>query len=269
MGTAPTIIRLDSLATGNPADGQIHRNIVDDAFGAMASKLLIFLRASTMSPTSAAVLDALGNSFTSTGNMTKSTSDSNFNNHESITFNASTFNPYVSAAGGIGIGAAPQPMTNSFTVLAGMRCAPSSNTCLYGDNAGTSDGANKSGFYMNSTGKLSGIIGNSGIPGATSIGFPSGGQAGVVWVSYDASTSIVRAGANGPAIAYQSSALSAFHNGAGTSTVVYPFAYQTGGASGSLSFHRWALFNKAFMNGAVPGDDAQFGALINLYSNYI
>lgn len=172
MGVAPTIIRLDLLATGNSADGQIYRNFVDDAFGALSSKLLILLRVDTINVASTSILDALGNTITAKSTATKTANDLNFNNKPSITLANPTNNPYTTIAGNIGIGAAPQPMTNSFTVLAGLRPPSGTGNILgvYGDNAGTSDSANKSGFYLtpntaNTVLNLWGGVGNATMTG--------------------------------------------------------------------------------------------------------
>ncbi|MGH6876772.1 MAG: hypothetical protein ACREHV_05250, partial [Rhizomicrobium sp.] len=58
-------------------------------------------------------------------------------------------------------------------------------------------------------------------------------------------------------------------NGAGTGTVCYPFGIYTDGGSGvagNQSFNRWTLWNKAFLNGSVPADDAAFTNLVTAYA---
>jgi hypothetical protein len=268
MGTAPIAIRLDNAATGNSADGQIHRNPVDDALAAMSSKLLILLRAEMINVASASIIDSLGNPVTATVGSTKTTNDANFNGHTSLT-NSNVNNQYTMNAGGIGISASPQPMTNSFTVLYGLHYPSSSDSvnAIYGDVAATSDGGNITGFYLDGSGNLKYSLGDTTFTTLAS-GLVSAGSTNVVWVSVDSSTGTLRCGANSGAVAALHT-LSQKRTGAGTGTVCYPITYGNSGNSGNTSWHRWALFNKSFMNGAVPGDDAQFGALINTYAAYI
>lgn len=275
MGALPTQIRLDLAATGNSADGQIHRNAVDDAFGAMASKLLLLLRADTINVAQAGILDAMGNPITALTTGTKNSANSNFNGLPSITPPPSSSKPYTSIANSLGNPSAGAVPTLSYTVLAGIHI-PSSPTGsamgLYGDNLDTSDGGNVGGAYMQSSnGNLVFIVGGSGSPYFvnTPVSGLSLGETIALWLSWDNATKILRVGINGGGIAYQTGTIvNTRTTGNQTTALVTPFS-EGNGAAGGLSFHRWALFNKAFMNGSVPADDAQFSALVSAYANLI
>jgi hypothetical protein len=271
MGTAPTTVLLTVAGTGNSADGKITRDAVDDLIGAMQSHLLIYMRAVRMNPIAASFKDALGNIVTCQypSDCTFNASDSNFNNHSSVTFNqTSGANLYNMAAGGIGIGTPPVAMTNSFTFMAGIRPSASFLGALYGDTAGTNGSANTSGFYLTTAGALVGVIGGTSLTFSGSQPLLAPATTGVIWMSYDAGTNIVRAGVNSTAV--QLTATSAVaRNGAGTSTICYPFGYESAGAAGDQSFNRWTLWNKAFMNGSVPADDAAFTNLVSTYAAYL
>jgi len=269
MGALPTPIRMDSKATGNSADGQITRNVVDDAFAAMSSKLLLLMRADKISVTSSNIIDAMGNPLTQvTSGLSKLASDPNFNSQPSITQGNQT-NQYTASANSIGNPSAGTAVTNSFTVLTGIRypSSPSSANSLYGDNAGTTDSGNITGFYLDGSGNLKYSIGLTTFQ-QLAAGLVAAGNTYVLWISYDAVTGIFRAGVNSPAVVAQLTQ-SVKRNGASSSTVCHPFGYSTSGGSGNISWHRWALFNKAFLNGSVPADDAQFSALVNLYATFI
>ena len=269
MGALPAPIRLDVKATGNSADGQIHRNVVDDALGAMASKLLLLLRADTINIASSSIVDAMGNPITQvTTGLTKSNSDAHFSNNPSIT-QGNQINQYTASANSIGNPSAGSAMTNSFTMLAGLYypSSPDGVNGIYGDNAGTSDSGNITGFYLDGSGDLKYSIGAVTFQNLAA-GLLTPGNTYVLWISYDASTGIFRVGKNSPNVAAQLTQ-AVTRTGAGSATVCHPWTYSTSGQSGNISWHRWALFNKAFMNGAVPADDAQFSALVNLYSSFI
>lgn len=271
MGTAPTPVLVSTYGTGNALDGKITRDAIDDLVAGMSSHLLIYLRSVKMSTPAASFVDSLGNpiSLTTPSDLTFTSSDSSFNNHSSIAFNQpSGGNLLSTTAGAIGIGAPPLSMTNSFTFMAGIHAGNSSGgNCLYGDNAGTS-GTAVTGFYLNSAGNLVGLIGGSNLSFGGSQPLLAAGSTGAVWLSYDALTNTVRAGVNNGIIAL--TAVSAqTRNGAGTSTVCNPFGYGGGGAAGNQKFNRWTLWNKAFMNGAVPADDAAFTNLVAQYAAYI
>jgi hypothetical protein len=272
MGTAPTPVLVSASGTGNSADGKITRDAIDDLIGAMSSKLLIYLRAAKMSTIRSSFVDALGNTVTCnlSGDCTYSASDPNFNNHASITFNdPGGSNTYQMAAGGIGIGTPPIAMTNSFTVMAGIHLPSSLDAAqsLYGDNAVTNGPNNESGIYLNASGDLVFNVGGSGGGYADSV-LLAPNSTGVVWVSFDAATSIVRAGLNNTTVAMQNT-MTFNRTGSNTGTVCYPFGYWTSGAAGNSSWNRWTLWNKAFMNGSVPADDAAFTNLVANYAAYI
>jgi len=269
MGVAPTPVTVSATGTGNSADGKISRNAIDDLIAGMSSKLLIYLRAVKINPASGAFPDALGNTVTAVTTATKNTSDPNFNGHESITFNSGALNQYAMAAGGIGIGTPPIAMTNSFTVVAGIHAGSFAANGLFGDTAGTTNQA-LNGIYLQASGNLVVDIGGTG--GAVTLSgtqpLLASGSTGIVWISYDAATNIVRAGCNSSAIQLTGTSIYT-RNGANTSTVCYPFNYQNSGTPGNQSFNRWLLFNKAYLNGAVAADDAAFSNLISAYAAYI
>ena len=268
MGSAPTPILVSTYGSGNSADGAITRDYIDDLIAGMSSHLLIYLYAKKITPGTTAFVDRLGNTVTNaTTGSTKNNSDSNFNGHASITFD-NTNNPFTFAAGGIGIGTPPIAMTNSFTFMAGVRPSTSSTIqMLYGDTAGTSGSVSETVFYFDSSGDLRYAVGTSSY---TNLGLLlAAGTTGVIWISFDSATNILRAGVNSTSIALQATT-TYNRTGAGTSTVCTPFGFPGGGGnSGYQGFNRWALFNKAYMNGLVPSDDAAFSNLISSYAEYL
>jgi hypothetical protein len=273
MGTAPTPVLVSSAGTGNSADGVISRDAIDDLIGGMSSKLLIYLRAKKMSTIKASFVDALGNAVTcnQTSECTYAASDSNFNSHPSITFNnPSGTGMYQMAAGGIGIGTPPVAMTDSFTIMTCVHLpsSPDSVNSLYGDNAGTSGPSAETGASLTSTGALSFNIGGTGGGSGLTGVLLAPGATGVVWVSFDSATSIVRAGIDNTTVAMLAT-MTYNRTGAGTGTVCYPFGYFTIGNAGNSSWNRWTLWNKAFMNGSVPADDAAFTNLVAQYAAYL
>jgi hypothetical protein len=273
MGTAPTAVLVSSVGTGNSADGVISRDAIDDLIGAMSSHLLIYLRAKKMSAIKSSFVDALGNTVTcnQTSECTYTASDSNFNSHPSITFNnPSGTGVYQMAAGGIGVGSLPVAMTNAFTMLCAIHLpsSPDSVNSLYGDGAGTNGPSNETGAYLTSTGGLAFNIGGTGGGAGLTGVLLAPGATGVVWVSFDSATSIVRAGVNNTTVAMQAT-MPYNRTGAGTGTVCYPFGYFTSGNAGNSSWNRWTLWNKAFMNGSVPADDAAFTNLVQQYAAYV
>lgn len=269
MGTAPTPVLVSSTGAGNSTDGQITRDSIDDLIGAMSSHLLIYLRAKKMSTIKTNFPDALGNTVTCgyVSDCTYTASDSNFNSKPSIAFNGSeSSNMYTMGAGSIGIGIAPVAMTNSFTVMAGIHAGNASVNSLYGDTAGTTNQA-LSGVYLGASGNPTVNIGGSGGAVTLSGSLPllAAGSTGVVWCSYDGATNIVRMGCNSTAVQLAGTATYT-RNGAGTGTICYPFGYQNIGVAGNQSFNRWTLWNKAYMNGSVPADDAAFANLVAAYT---
>jgi hypothetical protein len=270
MGALPIPVRLDVKATGNSADGQIHRNVVDDALGAMASKLLVLLRAETITPANSSILDSLGNPIANRNTSgVKTASDANFNGNTSLSIIGGVSNMFQTTANELGAtGGAGPAMTNSFSLVTGLRVPTGSLLPIFGDNAVTSDGSDVSGFYIDTNGKLNGGVGTTSNFSTQTFGYTINTTA-VVWLSYDASTGIFRCGCNSALTQYQTT-LANTRTGAGSGTAVYPFGYRTSSTPTNNSyFHRWTLFNKAFLNGAVPPDDAQFTALVNLYTNFI
>jgi hypothetical protein len=273
MGTAPTPVLVSAYGTGNSSDGKITRDAIDDLIGAMSSHLLLYMRSVKINTVPAHFSDALGNSLTcnNTGQCSYTAVDTNFNNHSSITFSQTGGGSamYTASAGGIGTGTPPVAMTNSFTIMAGIHAGNASGgNSLYGDNAGTSDSANLTGLYLSSAGNIAGVIGTPNLSFSGTQPLLSPGNTGVVWISYDSVTNIVRAGSNNGTVQLTSTS-SVTRTGAGTGTVCYPFSYKTGGQAGNQSFNRWTLWNKAFMNGAVQADDAAFVNLVTSYATYI
>lgn len=263
MGTAPIPVIVAAAAKGNAADGSISRNSVDDYFASMESNLLLLLRATKISVTATSIVDALGNPITAATGTTKSNSDSNFNNHETITF-AGNSNQYATNVGGIGIGTPPIAMPNSFSIVAGVRATSfATASSLYGDGLSSNGGV---GIFCTNAGGLNAQVGSSVEVNAASV-FPLN-TTQVFWYSYDASTKIHRYGINNTATINQVVG-SATRTSQGSSTVCYPFGYYSSGNSGHWAFHRWALFGKAYMNGAVASDDQQFSGLIATYKSYL
>jgi hypothetical protein len=154
-------------------------------------------------------------------------------------------------------------MTNSFSIVAGLRMTSAATSSIYGDGTSSNGGV---GIYGNSSGQF--IV---GIDGTNEVGvngvFPVN-TTQVFWYSYDAVAKVHRYGINSGAVAGQIGG-SASRTSQGTSTVCNPFGYYSSGSAGYWAYHRWMLFNKAFMNGAVAADDQQFAALIATYANYI
>ncbi len=267
MGLAPIPVIVAANAKGNSADGSISRSALDDYFASMQSNLLILLRAIKINVAAGTIVDALGNSFTQKTGGVKNSSDSNFNGHETITFGApTTNNPYTPGAGGIGIGTPPIAMPNSFSVVAGLRLGSYANpACLYGDGTSGNGGV---GVYVTSSGALNlQVGGNTDSSGASPGLFPLN-TTQVFWYSYDAATKIHRYGVNTTGT-INSVTGAGTRTSQGTAAVCYPFGFYSGGSCGAWTFHRWALFGKAYMNGAVPADDQQFSGLISTYNSYI
>ncbi len=266
MGIAPTPVLVSATGIGNSADGKITRDSIDDLIGAMQSHLLIYLRAVKITPANASFVDALGNTVTAqTSGVTKNSSDANFNNHSSITLNDAN-NQYAMAAGGIGIGTPPIAMPNSFTVLAGLRSASSFagvSSCLYGDGTNANGGV---ALYVGTSGNLVAQVNGSAELSVASAFATSTTYA--FWYSYDAATKIHRYGMNNTTVLAQATGAQN-RTSQGASTVCYPFGYYSSGTCGYWSFNRWALFGKAYMNGAVPSDDAAFTNLVANYAAYI
>jgi len=120
---------------------------------------------------------------------------------------------------------------------------------------------------LNTAGEL---IFNVGGTGGTYTGgvLLSPGTTGVIWVSFDATTGIMRAGENNINVVEQNT-MTYNRTGAGTSTVCYPFSFQNSGNAGNQGLNRWMLFNKAYMNSSVPSDDAAFTNLVSEYAGYL
>ncbi|HEY1615121.1 MAG TPA: hypothetical protein VGF97_15660 [Rhizomicrobium sp.] len=266
MGTAPVPVLVSATATGNALDGKITRSPIDDLFAQMSSHLLIYLRASKIDPSKSQIVDALGNAITaSTSGVTKNVADTNFSGHESITLNNST-NTYTTQSGGIGIGSPPVAMSNSFSIVAGLRSPNSfsgTSSCIYGDGTSSNGGC---ALYVGTSGNLNASINgtvelsvSSALATATTYAF---------WYSYDASTKTHRYGLNSPNSLAQTTG-SQSRTSQGTSTICYPFGFYSSGTCGFWSFNRWAIFNKAYMNGAIPADDMAFSNLISAYAAYI
>lgn len=265
MGTAPTPILVSTYGTGNSADGAITRDAIDDLVAGMSSHLLVYLLAKKITPGSTAFVDRLGNTITNnTPSGSKTTSDTNFNNHTSITLASGDTNPFHTAAGGYGIGTPPIAMPNSFSIVAGIRgpASFSGGAGLYGDgtnaNGGVAIGAGASGNLI------------ALINGTTDISIASFFATSTTYAffySYDSATKIHRYGLNSVANVAQSTG-TATRGSQGTSTICYPFG-EYSAASSQFTFNRWMLFNKAFLNGAVPSDDAAFANLVAAYAAYL
>lgn len=263
MGVAPIPVILAAQGKGNSADGSIVRNALDDYFGTMQSQLLILLRADKINVAATSIVDALGNAITAKTGPIKNNSDSNFNSHPTITF-SNNGDQYATAAGGIGIGAPPIAMPNSFTYVAGVRMTNNSVLAsLYGDGLTSNGGV---GSYVNTDGSFHAQVNNVQEVGVS--GLFSVSTTYVFWYSYDALTKIHRWGLNSSGITGQATG-SQTRTSQGTSTVCYPFGFYSSGLCGYWAFHRWALFGKAYMNGAVAADDQQFAGLIQTYKTYL
>ncbi|HEY3778783.1 MAG TPA: hypothetical protein VGL35_12065 [Rhizomicrobium sp.] len=263
MGTAPTPILVSATGTGNAADGTITRDAIDDLIGAMSPHLLIYLRAKKITPSNSSFVDALGNTVAAnTSGATKNNADPNFNGKPSITFN-NTNNVYTMAAGSIGVGSPPVAMTNSFTVMAGIRPSAAGAQSLYGDNAVTTGLSNITGLYLDTNGRLNYAIGSSTYTILSTLLSPA--ATGVIWISFDATTSILRAGLNNGSTLIQTTTNNT-RVGGGTSTVCQPFGLSPSGSAGYQCFNRWALFSKAYMNGSASSDDATFTNLVTTFA---
>jgi hypothetical protein len=265
MGTAPTPILVSTFGTGNALDGQITRDPIDDLVAGMSSHLLIYLSAKKITPGTAAFVDRLGNAISNnTPHATKNSSDSNFNNHASITLSSSDNNPFTTAAGGIGIGAPPIAMTNSFSIIAGIRgpATFAGGAGLYGDGTNSNGGI---GIGAGSSGNLVVLV--NGTTDLNIASFFAAATTYVLFYSYDSATKIHRFGLNSTSSLSQATG-TATRTSQGTSTVCYPFS-EYSGAESQFAFNRWMLFNKAYLNGLVPTDDAAFANLVATYTAYI
>jgi len=171
--------------------------------------------------------------------------------------------PNYSFAGGIGIGTPPVAMTNSFSLVAGIRAPSIVASGIYGDGTSSNGGI---GIGMGSSGNLIALIN-----GTTDINvgsFFSSGVTAAFYYSYDATTKIHRFGMNTTSSVSQLTG-TATRTSQGASTVCYPFGEYNTGADSGFAFNRWILFNKAYLNGAAPSDDAAFTNLISTYATYI
>ncbi len=154
-------------------------------------------------------------------------------------------------------------MPNSFSIVAGLRVASTSNNGgIYGDgtssNGGVSLGMGTSGnFVVN-------VNGTNDVNGAA---FFAANTTYVLWYSYDSATKIHRYGVNSTSGGAQVTGTGT-RSSQGTSTVCYPFSEYSSAVS-QFIFERWTLWNKAFMNGSVLADDAAFSNLISSYAAYI
>ena len=264
MGTAPTPILVSTYGAGNSQDGSITRDAIDDLVAGMSSHLLIYLSAKKITPGTAPFVDRLGNAITQhTPNATKNMSDANFNGHASVTLSTTDVAPFYTSAGGIGIGTPPVAMTNSFSLVAGIRAPSIVASGIYGDGTSSNGGI---GIGMGSSGNLIALIN-----GTTDINvgsFFSSGVTAAFYYSYDATTKIHRFGMNTTSSVSQLTG-TATRTSQGASTVCYPFGEYNTGADSGFAFNRWILFNKAYLNGAAPSDDAAFTNLISTYATYI
>jgi hypothetical protein len=264
MGIAPTPILVSTTGTGNPLDGSITRDAIDDLVGAMSSHLLIYLYANKITPGTTAFVDRLGNTLSQHNpDATKNSADSNFGGHPSITLSSSDGIPFTTTAGGFGIGTPPISGPTSFSVVASLRVAATANAGgIYGDGiSGTSD------FYlgMGSSGNL--IADISGTLDLNVASFFAANTTYAFFYSYDSATKIHRYGVNSTASLSQTTGTGS-RTTHGTSTFITPFSQPTGGFS-QFTFNRWIAFNKAYLNGAVPSDDAAFANLVSAYAAYL
>jgi hypothetical protein len=264
MGIAPTPILVSSYGTGNSLDGQITRDPIDDLVAGMSSHLLIYLLAKKITPGTTPFVDRLGNTINqSTTHATKNASDPNFGNHASITLSFNDDPPFWTAAGGIGIGTPPIPMSNSFSIVAGLRSTTfSGGSGLYGDgtssNGGVMLGAGTSGNLL---------VGINGTVEVNAASFFSLNSTCVFFYSYDATTKAHRYGIDNASSFTQISGTAA-RTSQGTSTICYPFG-EYSSAESQFTFNRWILFNKAYLNNTTPTDDIAFTNLVSAYSAYI
>lgn len=263
MGTAPTPVLVSTYGTGNSLDGQITRDSIDDLVGAMASKVLVYLLAKKITPGTTPFVDRLGNTITNhTPSASKTTSDANFNNHTSITLSNSDNLPFTTAAGGFGDGTPPIAMTNSFSIIAGIRAASLAASGLYGDGLSSNGGV----FVgMNSSGTL--LVGINGTTDLSVASFFSAATTYAFYYSYDSATKIHRYGVNSTSAVAQTTG-TATRTSQGTSASCNPFG-EYSSANSAFTFNRFILFNKAYLNGAVPADDAAFGNLVAAYAAYL
>jgi hypothetical protein len=265
MGIAPTPILVSTYGAGNSADGTITRDAIDDLVGAMSSHLLIYLLAKKITPGTTGFVDRLANAITNnTPSATKTTSDSNFGGHTSITLSSSDTNPFHTAAGGFGIGAPPIAMPNSFSIVAGIRgpASFSGGAGLYGDGLSSNGGI---AVGAGSSGNLIALI--NGSIDISIASFFATNTTYVFFYSYDSATKIHRYGLNSVTNVSQTTG-TATRTSQGTSTLCYPFG-EYSGASSQFTFNRWMLFGKAYLNGAVPSDDATFANLVSNYAGFI
>lgn len=115
------------------------------------------------------------------------------------------------------------------------------------------------------TGNLTALI--NGTTDITIASFFAASTTYVFFYSYDSATKIHRYGLNSTSSMSQTTG-TATRSSQGTSTVCYPFGeYST--AYSQFTFDRWILFNKAYLNGAVPADDAAFADLVASHAAFI
>jgi hypothetical protein len=263
MGTAPTPILVSTYGTGNSQDGSITRDAIDDLVAGMSSHLLIYLSAKKITPGTVPFVDRLGNAITqATSHATKNNSDSNFGNHPTITLSSSDAPPYWTNAGGIGIGAPPIAMSNSFSVIAGLRAGILAASGLYGDGTSSNGGVM---LGMGGSGNL--LVGIGGTQEVNIASFFTLNTTCVFFYSYDASTKIHRYGLNST-LSYGQTTGTTTRTSQGASTTCYPFG-EYSSAESQFTYNRWMLFNKAYLNGVVPSDDAAFSGLVSAYATYI
>lgn len=241
------------------------------------SHVLAYIRAKrwpTVSGFTSGLVDRLGNPVSSgstyAANAVKNATDANFNGQSSIDLTS------VSSAGassglatmgpGFGLnGTGYTTLPTSFTFAASLRLnssgAPSVNN-IYSTSEGNS-------VYCTAAGAMQCYIGGSTDANFTTVTAPPG-TAVVSWMSYDSSTKIWRAG-------YNTSTVLQTHTGTHTYTPtandkIGLFCYDAqlnNGQCFSGQFEGYLVLDKAYMNGSVPADDAQFTTLISTWAALI
>lgn len=266
-----------SAPTGN-ANGYI--DTVDQAVQALGTEsganicthVLAYMRAKMWSsPGAAGLIDRLGNPVsvgTYAGNATQSASDSNFNGQASINLSAvatagSGNNAPYKIAGGTRLNQSLTTMPASFTVIASLRgnASPGAVNNLFG----TSDGIRS---YFDNAGDLQ-FSPNNGTTLATVSGALSAATTTLFWYSWDNAAQLLRYGKNSSLVIGSTSVAASYSPTSGDTVQPFGLSGLNSGTTFNGYFEGLLLLDKAYMNGAVPSDDALFTSLISTWDALI
>jgi hypothetical protein len=244
-------------------NGAIRTDPVDVAIDNLGeSNIVTYLRAKTLLTPGSSITDRLNNSVTvADTNMTYNASDANFNGQPTVSTSSCTQNPMRTAT--LGLNGSFGAMPASFTVCAVLRRS-SSHTDYVLSQVAT---AQKFITYFNPGGNFNwdtnfGGTDSSGSTGAT-VALAINTSA-VIWFSWDNTAMIMRYGAGSASALYTSSAGSnAFLPQTGAALSILGGKDNPGsGQQFEGTFAMYAILNGAYMNGAVPANDALFTNLI-------